>query len=217
MTGTPVPRTIHARTACAAAADPAAGWTAGRAAARRGEVALRAAVMPALRSRWAAVAARRRRRAAPCLGSALSCSLSSAGEPGSAPGRRTAPVPYRKPILQPIRSRSARTRPASSANLFTSGHAQALKHFLVDEGAGKNGRLRRLTLSFSALYRPGSDEKRWMDRVRAQGKGLGFQRRCQEEAWPFVHEAFAPFTGCTESDGASCWVQGMHSARTRAR
>jgi putative DNA methylase len=58
--------------------------------------------------------------------------------------------------------------------LFAAGRAEALKRFLVEEGAGNEARFWRLAQSLSALYPAGSDEKRWVDGVLARKKGLGF-------------------------------------------
>ena len=58
--------------------------------------------------------------------------------------------------------------------LFAAGRAEALKRFLVEEGAGNEFRFWRLAQSLSALYPAGSDEKRWVDGVLARKKGLGF-------------------------------------------
>jgi putative DNA methylase len=58
--------------------------------------------------------------------------------------------------------------------LFAAGRAEALKRFLVEEGAGHEARFWRLAQSLSALYPAGSDEKRWVDGVLARKKGLGF-------------------------------------------
>jgi adenine-specific DNA methylase len=58
--------------------------------------------------------------------------------------------------------------------LFGAGRSEALKRFVVEEGAGKDPRFWKLAQSFSALYPPGSDEKRWVDGVLARKKGLGF-------------------------------------------
>jgi hypothetical protein len=58
--------------------------------------------------------------------------------------------------------------------LFGAGRSEALRRFIVDEGAGKDARFWKLAQSFSALYPPGSDEKRWVDGVLARKKSLGF-------------------------------------------
>jgi len=57
--------------------------------------------------------------------------------------------------------------------LFAAGRGEAMRRFLVEEGAGKDGRFWRLAQAFSALYPAGSDEKRWVDGVLARKKGLG--------------------------------------------
>jgi adenine-specific DNA methylase len=58
--------------------------------------------------------------------------------------------------------------------LFGAGRGEALKRFLVDEGAGREARFWRFAQALSALYPVGSDEKRWVDGVLARQKGLGF-------------------------------------------
>jgi hypothetical protein len=58
--------------------------------------------------------------------------------------------------------------------LFGTGRAEALKTFVVDEGAGTDPRFWKLAQSLSALYPTGSNEKRWVDGVLARKKGLGF-------------------------------------------
>ncbi len=58
--------------------------------------------------------------------------------------------------------------------LFGSGRAEALKRFLVEDGAGNDSAFWRLAQSLSALYPSGSDEKRWVDGVLVRKKNLGF-------------------------------------------
>ncbi len=58
--------------------------------------------------------------------------------------------------------------------LFAAGRGEALRRFLVDEGAGRDERFWRLAQALSALYPSSSDEKRWVDGVLARKKGLGF-------------------------------------------
>jgi hypothetical protein len=58
--------------------------------------------------------------------------------------------------------------------LFAKGRSDALKRFLVDDGVGKEARFWKLAQSLSALYPPGTEEKRWVDGVLARKKGLGF-------------------------------------------
>ena len=48
-----------------------------------------------------------------------------------------------------------------------------MKRFLIEDGAGTDARFWKLAQSLSALYRPGTDEKRWVDGVLARKKGLG--------------------------------------------
>ena len=58
--------------------------------------------------------------------------------------------------------------------LFATGRGEALKRFLVDDGAGNSTAFWKLAQSLSALYPGGSEEKRWVDGVLARKKGLGF-------------------------------------------
>ncbi|WP_148590538.1 DUF1156 domain-containing protein [Aquisphaera giovannonii] len=57
--------------------------------------------------------------------------------------------------------------------LFAANRGEALKRFLVEEGAGRDARFWKLAQSLSALYPTGIDEKRWVDGVLARKKGLG--------------------------------------------
>lgn len=57
--------------------------------------------------------------------------------------------------------------------LFAASRSEALKRFLVDDGAGQDARFWRLANALSALYPPKCDEKRWVDGVLARKKGLG--------------------------------------------
>lgn len=57
--------------------------------------------------------------------------------------------------------------------LFAGGRSEALKRFLVEDGAGRDARFWKLAQALSALYPIGSDEKRWVDGVLARKKGLG--------------------------------------------
>lgn len=58
--------------------------------------------------------------------------------------------------------------------LFAASRGEALRRFLVDEGAGRDGRFWRLAQALAALYPPGTDERRWVEGVLARKKGLGF-------------------------------------------
>jgi len=58
--------------------------------------------------------------------------------------------------------------------LFAAGRGEALRRFMVEEGVGKNQLFWNLAQALSALYPPGTDEKRWVDGVLARKKGLGF-------------------------------------------
>lgn len=57
--------------------------------------------------------------------------------------------------------------------LFAAGRGEAMRRFLVDDGAGKDPRFWRLAQALSALYPKNVDEKRWIDGVLARKKGLG--------------------------------------------
>jgi len=58
--------------------------------------------------------------------------------------------------------------------LFAAGRSEALKRFLVEDGAGTDTRFWTLAQALSALYPASTDEKRWVDGVLARKKGLGF-------------------------------------------
>lgn len=58
--------------------------------------------------------------------------------------------------------------------LFAAGRNEALKRFLVNDGAGSDQRFWRLAQALSALYPSSTDEKRWVDGVLARKKGMGF-------------------------------------------
>jgi putative DNA methylase len=58
--------------------------------------------------------------------------------------------------------------------LFAAGRGEALRRFLVEEGVGRDARFWRLAQALSALYPPGTEEKRWVDGVLGRKKGLGF-------------------------------------------
>ncbi len=58
--------------------------------------------------------------------------------------------------------------------LFAAGRSEAIKRFLVEDGAGTDARFWKLAQSLSALYPKESDEKRWVDGVLARKKGWGF-------------------------------------------
>lgn len=58
--------------------------------------------------------------------------------------------------------------------LFAAGRGEALRRFLVDEGAGRDTRFWRLAQALAALYPTGTDERRWVEGVLARKRGLGF-------------------------------------------
>ena len=58
--------------------------------------------------------------------------------------------------------------------LFGAGRSEALKRFLVEDGAGRDQRLWRLAQALAALYPTGTDERRWVEGVLARKRSLGF-------------------------------------------
>ena len=58
--------------------------------------------------------------------------------------------------------------------LFAAGRTEAIKRFLVEDGAGTDARFWKLAQSLSALYPNNTDEKRWVDGVLARKKSMGF-------------------------------------------
>jgi len=75
--------------------------------------------------------------------------------------------------LKPQAGETVLDRVHQSMILFASGRGEALKRFLVDDGAGNDARFWKLAQSLSALYPKETDEKRWVDGVLARKKGLG--------------------------------------------
>lgn len=73
-----------------------------------------------------------------------------------------------------IHGKTVLDRIHQSMILFAAGRSEALKRFLVDDGVGNDKRFWTLAQALSALYPPGTDEKRWVDGVLARKKGLGF-------------------------------------------
>ncbi len=74
----------------------------------------------------------------------------------------------------PLTAETVLDRLHQSMLIFADGRSEALKRFLVEEGAGSDPRFWRLAQALSALYPVGSEEKRWVDGVMARKKGLGF-------------------------------------------
>ncbi|MHC2708423.1 putative DNA methylase [Bradyrhizobium diazoefficiens] len=74
----------------------------------------------------------------------------------------------------PHKGETVLDRVHQSMILFGAGRGEALKRFLVDDGAGRDERFWRLAQAFSALYPSSTDEKRWVDGVLARKKSLGF-------------------------------------------
>jgi len=75
--------------------------------------------------------------------------------------------------LKPKSGQTVLDRVHQSLILFATGRGEALRRFLVDDGAGKDARFWKLAQSLSALYPNDTDEKRWVDGVLARKKGLG--------------------------------------------
>ncbi len=73
----------------------------------------------------------------------------------------------------PAKADTVLDRVHQSMILFAAGRSEALKRFLVDEGAGRDEKFWRLAQALSALYPPSCEEKRWVDGVMARKKGLG--------------------------------------------
>jgi putative DNA methylase len=57
--------------------------------------------------------------------------------------------------------------------LFAAGRGELMKRFLIDDGVGQDARFWKLAQSLSALYPPGTDERRWVEGVLSRKKGLG--------------------------------------------
>jgi len=75
--------------------------------------------------------------------------------------------------LKPRAGETVLDRVHQSMILFASGRGEALRRFLVEDGAGTDARFWKLAQSLSALYPKETDEKRWVDGVLARKKGLG--------------------------------------------
>jgi adenine-specific DNA methylase len=73
----------------------------------------------------------------------------------------------------PHKGETVLDRVHQSMILFGAGRGDALKRFLVEDGAGRDDRFWRLAQAFSALYPSATDEKRWVDGVLARKKSLG--------------------------------------------
>ena len=58
--------------------------------------------------------------------------------------------------------------------LFAAGRNEAMKRFLVIDGAGSDPRFWHLADALCKLYPSGTDERRWVEGVMARKKGLGF-------------------------------------------
>lgn len=57
--------------------------------------------------------------------------------------------------------------------LFGNGRGDALKRFLVDDGAGRDAKFWKLAQALVALYPQGTEERRWAEGLQARKKGLG--------------------------------------------
>jgi putative DNA methylase len=58
--------------------------------------------------------------------------------------------------------------------LFSTGRSEALRRFLVEDGAGKDDRFWKLAQSLTSLYPKDTDERRWVEAVQTYKKSLGF-------------------------------------------
>ncbi len=58
--------------------------------------------------------------------------------------------------------------------LFSTGRSEALKRFIVEDGAGKDDRFWKLAQSLTSLYPKDTDERRWVEAVQTFKKSLGF-------------------------------------------
>jgi adenine-specific DNA methylase len=74
----------------------------------------------------------------------------------------------------PHKGETVLDRVHQSMILFGAGRGEALKRFLIDDGAGRDDHFWRLAQALSALYPSSTDEKRWVDGVLARKKSLGF-------------------------------------------
>jgi putative DNA methylase len=74
----------------------------------------------------------------------------------------------------PHKGETVLDRVHQSMILFGAGRGEALKRFLVDDGAGGDEHFWRLAQALSALYPSATNEKRWVDGVLARKKSLGF-------------------------------------------
>jgi predicted HTH domain antitoxin len=63
--------------------------------------------------------------------------------------------------------------------LFAAGRGEALKRFLVEDGAGRDQRFWRLAQALSGLYPASTSDKRWVDGALARKKGLGLRDQGQ--------------------------------------
>jgi hypothetical protein len=60
--------------------------------------------------------------------------------------------------------------------VFAAGRREALKRFLLDDGAGQDARFWRLAQALSALHPAGSEENRWGGRGVGAEEGVGAVR-----------------------------------------
>lgn len=74
----------------------------------------------------------------------------------------------------PARGASVLDRLHQAMLLFAANRGEALRKYLVDEAVGQDVRFWKLAQSLTALYPPGTEEKRWVDGVLGRKKGLGF-------------------------------------------
>jgi hypothetical protein len=92
-----------------------------------------------------------------------------AGQPADSPAAAWSPLAE----AEFTAGRTTLDRVHQAMLLFGAGRSDALRRFLVEEGAGRDERYWHLAQALSALYPAGSEEKRWMDGVLVWKKRLG--------------------------------------------
>jgi len=87
--------------------------------------------------------------------------------------KRWQKLTFLQPLAFSLSAYSVLDRVHQSMILFAAGRNEALKRFLVEDGAGNDQRFWRLVQALSALYPASADEKRWVDGVLARKKRSG--------------------------------------------
>ena len=92
---------------------------------------------------------------------------------GSSAAEESAPA-YELPELKITHvGRTVLDRLHQAMLLFQSGRTEALKRFLVEDGAGQDERFWRLAQALNALYPKDAPERRWVEAVQTYKKSLG--------------------------------------------